>query len=185
MPNEVTRKEGTQILFNLAASYNPATPLNDIEAGTPTDVAWTPDALTLAQARSSDKVDLGANRAAGYAVTVAMEWATAPVAGETYDIYWAASALLDDGTGNPGNVTGDDLDYTGTPATLAEGLAQLIFVGSLVCTVDANIQVQTVNGYFSPPLRYGSIVGHNNTNDTTGDSVESAVAFDPIIDEIA
>jgi len=185
MPNEVTRKEGTQILFNLAASYNPATALNDIEAGTPTDVAWTPDGVLTNEARMSVQADLGANRAAGYAVTVAMEWATAPVAGETYDIYWAASPVSTAGTGNPGYVTGTDVDYTGTPGTLAEGLAQLIFVGSLVCSVDANIQVQVVNGYFSPPHRYGSLVGHNNTSDTTGDSVESAVAFDPIIDEVA
>jgi len=185
MANEITQKEGTQILFNTSATYNPGTALNDIEAGTPTDVDWNMDGLTTNQARESDKVDLGANRAAGYAVTVAMEWATAPVAGETFDIYWASSPVLTAGTGNPGYVAGTDADYTGTPGTLAEGLAQLIYVGSLICSVDAVTQVQVVNGYFRPPHRHGMLVGHNNTSDTTGDTVESAVAFDPIIDEIA
>ncbi len=185
MANAVTKKEGTQILFNNSANYNPATPLNDIEAGTPTDVLWNPDSLTLGQARASTGADLGVNRAAGYAVTVAMEFATAPTEGETFDIYWAASNTDADGTGNPGNVSGTDADYTGTPATLAEGLAQLIYIGSLICTADANIQVQVINEYFQPPTRYGMLVGHNNTSITTGDDVESAVAFDPIIDEIA
>jgi len=138
MPNEVLVKEGTQILFNTSASYAPATALNDIEAGTPTDVDWNPDGVLTNEARESDKVDLGATRAAGYAVTVAMEYATAPVAGETYDIYWAASPVSTAGTGNPGYVAGTDADYTGTPGTLAEGLAQLIYVGSLVLSVDAN-----------------------------------------------
>jgi len=184
MANAVTQKEGTQILFNVAANYNPVTALNDIEAGTPTDVALDLTSIAVAEARASTKVDLTANRAAAYAVTAAIEWATAPAAGNTVDLYWAPSAVSTAGTGNPGNVSGTDADYTGTPATLAEGLAHLIFIGSLILTVDANIQVATV-GVFSPPTRYGMMVMHNNSADVTGDDVETAIAMDPIIDEIA
>ena len=184
MPKEITKKEGTQVLFNVAATYNPATALSDIEVGTPTDVAWTPTGLTTGQARASTKADLGANRAAAYSVIAAIEFSTAPVAGETCDFYWAPSAVSTAGTGNPGNVSGTDADYTGSPATLAEGLAQLMFIGSLFLTVDANIQVAEI-GILYPPTRYGMMVMHNNTSDTTGDNVETAIALDPIIDEIA
>ena len=183
MANEVLVKEGTQILFNVAATYNPATALNDIEVPTPTDVDWTPDGITNGQARASDKVDLGATRAAKYSVIAAIEFATAPTTGNTVDFYWAPSAVSTAGTGNPGNVSGTDADYTGTPATLAEGLAQLMYIGSLVCTADANIQVAPI-GILVSPTRHGTLVVDNNSGVTWGDNVETAVAFDPIIDEV-
>ena len=183
MPNEVTQKVGTQILFNVAGTYNPVA-LSDIESGVATDVVWTPDGILTNEARASTKADLTANRAAQFAVMAGIEFATAPVAGETVDFFWAPSPNGTAGTGNPGGVTGTDADYTGTPATLAEGLALLMFIGSLIVTVDANIQVAHI-GIFSPPHRYGMLVVRNNTSDTFGDNVETAVGFTPIIDEIA
>jgi len=183
MASDVSLTVGTQILFNLAASYNPANALTDIELGTPTDVALDLTDVAAGAAEQSVKADLGANRAPEYAVHAAIEFATEPVTGTTVDFYWSASPVSTAGTANPGYCTGTSAAYTGTPGTLAEGLKQLIGIGSLVCSADATGTIQmALIGTFSPPTRYGSLVVHNNTADAFhSDVVEMAVAFTPII----
>ena len=181
MASDVSLTVGAQILFNVAANYSP-TALNDIELGTATDVDWDWTGVLTLEARQSDKVDLGATRAPEYSVQAALEFATAPVTGETVDFYWAPSISGTAATGNPGFVTGVDADYAGGVADLAEGLKQLMFIGSLVCSADATTSVQVGQvGVFSSPTRYGTLVVVNNTSDTAGDDVESAVSFTPII----
>lgn len=183
--NQVLIEAGTQILFNNSATYSPAAALSDIEVATPTDVQIDLTAILTTEARMSDQIDLGTQRAPGYAVTAAIEMQATPTTGTTWDFYWAASPVSTAGTGNPGGVTGSDADYTGTPATLAEGLVKLIFIGSLQMSADAIIQVGTVNGYFSPPTRYGCLIAHNRSGATSHtDVVETAIAFDPIIPDI-
>jgi len=176
---------GQQILFNVAGSYSP-TALNNLELGTATDVAFDWSSTGVGAAEQSTKADLTATWAPEYAVHAAFEFATAPVSGETVDIYWAASVNATAGSGNPGFTTGATGDYTGTPATLAEGLAQLMFLGSLVCSADATTTIQMgYIGRFSPPTRYGNLVVVNSTSDVAhSDAVESAVSFTPIIPQI-
>lgn len=175
----------TQILFNDSATYAPAA-LNDLELGTATDVEWDITSRAAGEAHCSAKADLLAERAPEYAVHAAIEFATAPVTGSTFDFYWAPSVQSVAGTGNPGYATGTDVEYTGTPGTLPEGLKQLMFIGSMVCGADATTTIQMAFiGVFSPPTRYGSLIGHNNTADAVhSDVVECAVSFTPIIPDI-
>ncbi len=181
MASNLTLTASTQILFNDSSAYAPATALSDIEVATPTDVEMNLTAILTTEAYSSAKADLGANRAPEYSVTAAIEMQATPTTGAIWEFYWAASAVSTAGTGNPGNASGLDADYTGTPATLVEGLAQLIFIGALVMTADVNIQVGNV-GTFSSPTRYGMLICVNKSGATSHtDVVETAVAFDPII----
>ena len=182
--NQVLIEAGQQVLFNNPASYAPAAALSDIEAASTSDVQIDLTAILTTEARASTKADLGAQRAPEYSVTAAIEMQATPTTGTTWDFYWAASAVAADGTGNPGGVTGTDADYTGTPATLAEGLSHLIFIGSLLMTADVSIQVGNV-GVFSPPTQHGMLVCVNNSGATSHtDVIETAIAFDPIIPDI-
>ena len=182
MPSDLSLTVGAQILFNLAGSYAPAT-LNDLELGTATDVAFDLTSVQSLAAEQSTKADLTATWAPEYAVHAALEFATAPVTGTTCDFYWAPSVQSTAGAGNPGYCTGATGAYTGTPGTLAEGLAQLMFIGSFVCGADATATIQAAFiGILSPPTRYGSLVMINNTADHLhSDAVEQAVSFTPII----
>ena len=183
--NQVLVEAGQQILFNVAGSYSPAT-LSDIELGTATDVAFDLTDVAAAAAEASTKADFGATRAPEYAIHAAIEFATAPVTGETFDFYWAASVQSVAGAGNPGYVSGTSGAYTGTPGTLAEGLKQLMFIGSLVLGADATATIQMgFVGVFSPPTRYGMLVAVNSSSDAVhSDVVETAVSFTPIIPDI-
>lgn len=175
-------------LFSNASEYN-AVDLGDLEN---TDIAPTAVQLDLGgtvtsgTARQSTKCTLPNPRALEWLVTASIEFATPPVTGETVDFYWATSHSAAAGKGNMGQTTGADGAYAGGAAELAEGLKQLIFIGSLVCTADATTFIQTAQiGVFSPPDRFGNLVVHNNTSDDYhSDAVEMAVAFDPIIPRI-
>jgi len=182
MPSDVSLTVGQQILFNVAGSYAPAT-LNNIEVGTATDVAFDLTSVATTAAEASAKADLGATRAPEYAVHAAIEMAVAPVTGTTFDFYWAPSGLATAGAGNPGYVSGASETYTGTPGTLAEGLKQLVFIGSMVMGADATTTIQMAFiGVFRPQMRYGCLVVVNNTAQAThSDVVEQAVSFTPII----
>jgi len=182
MPSDASLTVGAQILFNVAGSYAPAT-LNNLELGTATDVAFDLTSVAAAAAEASAKADLGANRAPEYAVHAAIEMAVAPVTGTTFDFYWAPSVNTTAGAGNPGWVSGASEAYTGTPGTLAEGLAHFKMIGQMVMSADATGTIQMAYiGKFSPPTRYGCLVVVNNTAQATHDDVvEQAVSFTPII----
>ena len=182
MASDVSLTVGQQILFNVAGSYSPAA-LNNLEVGTATDVAFDLTSVAAAEAEGSVQADLGANRAPEYAVHAAIEMAVAPVTGTTFDFYWAPSVNATAGSGNPGYVTGTSAAYTGTPGTLAEGLKQLMFIGSMVMGADATATIQMAFiAVFAPPTRYGSLIVVNNTAQAThNDVVEQAVSFTPTI----
>jgi len=187
--NEILVKDGVAgLLFSNSTEYV-ATDLGDLEN---TDTAPTAVQLdlggtvTAGTARQSTKADLTVTRATLYSITASLEFATAPVTGETVDFYWSPSHSGTAGKGNMGQTTGVDGAYAGGAAELAEGLKQLMFIGSMVMTADATTFIQTgIIGVFSPPDRYGNLVVHNNTSDDYhSDAVEMAVAFDPIIIEV-
>lgn len=123
--------------------------------------------LLFTAARQGEKVDLGAVRAAKYAITLAVEFKTgeAPESGETVNLYWGPSGSVTAGTANQGGLAGTDAAYTGTAAdSLADSLKQLLFIGALVLTADVVGTPQRQTFVFTPPTRYGQPVVVNNTN---------------------
>ncbi|KKL56395.1 hypothetical protein LCGC14_2245820 [marine sediment metagenome] len=116
-----------QISFATHATYAPGTN-NVIEIGTPIEVEMSLLDLADGAAVQSTKADFGAVRASRYVVTCCLEYqVVAPTTGTLVEFYWAASGQATAANGNPGYVTGADGAYTGTPATLAEGIAQLLY----------------------------------------------------------
>jgi len=183
--SDITLEVGTQILFNESGTYAPTVPLSDIELATPTDVAFDITGVVTTAAEQSAKADLLANRALAYSVIAAIEIQATPTTGATIDFYWAPSPITTAGTGNTGYTTGVSGAYTGTPADLAEALAQLTFIGALVCTADIAIQVAVINPRFLPGERFGNLVMVNNSGATLHtDAIESAVSFIPIIGDV-
>ncbi len=175
-----------QISFATHATYAPGTN-NVIEIGTPTEVEMSLLDLADGAAVQSTKADLGAVRAARYVVTPCLEYqVAAPTTGTFVEFYWAASGQSGAAVGNPGYATGADGAYTGTPATLVEGIAQLVFLGVLVVSADLEFQIADI-GVFSPTHRYGSLIVKNETGQTIADTdiVECAVVLTPIVDDIA
>ncbi len=175
-----------QISFAIHASYSPGTD-QVIEIGTPTEVELDLLDLLDTAAEQSAIADLGAVRAKSYVVTCCIEYAVAaPTTGTLVEFYWAATGQSAAAVGNPGYTTGAVGAYTGTPATLAEGIAQLKFLGELVVSADIEFQIADI-GVFSPTHRYGMLIVKNETGQTICDTdiIESAVVLTPIVDDIA
>lgn len=183
---DVTVEVGTQFSFaDHAGDFAPAA-ANSLEQGTPTDVDLTLANIADDAARESDKFDLGANRAPRYALKAALEWFSAPTTGETVDFYIGWSPDSTAANGNPGNLTGTDAAYTGSPATLDEGLSQLTFIGSMHVTADAVVQIGP-SIVFEALERYGILVVVNRSGAALAatDDVETHVVMTSIIDDVA
>ena len=150
-----------------------------------------------APARQSDRVDLGARRAQGYAVKSSIMFATAPTAGAPVEYYWSSSNSSHPASGNAGGgsptrpyVSGVDGTFVpagGAEADVNEYKAQLSFVGVLSSAADAgNAQVGVINSYFSPPERYGQFVVKNGTAVALHAGGSGMyIAMVPVKDEIA
>lgn len=144
--------------------------------------------LSAGAARQSDKIDFTANIDLEYVLSAAVEWASAPTAGETVDFYigWSSSATA--GTNNPGGLGGADAAYTGYSANLDESLKQLQYIGSMIATVQATgtVQIDTAVATFTPRLRYGTLVVVNNSalDGFHTDAAETAVALTPLVTQI-
>lgn len=186
MANEVLQKEGTVVIW-ADTTYAPATNnvLGSWSSANDIDVAG----LTADQARGSVKADMGETRARQHSVMMSVEMEDDPAAGETIDLHWSPSMVITAAVANAGGHDGVDGDYAGYGAsTLAEGLAEMLYIGSLPLAVmndaDGVPQLGFV-GVFSLPLRHGSLIWHNNSGVVVfADSLEAAVAFIPIIDEV-
>lgn len=175
-----------QISFATHATYSPTTN-QVIEIGTPTEVECSFLDLADAAAVQSTKFDFGAVRASRYMITACMEYQiAAPTTGTLIEFYLAASGQSGAGVGNPGYATGADGAYTGTPATLVEGLSQLALIGAMLVTADLEFQISDC-GVFSPAHRHGSLITRNLTGQKIADTdiIETAVVFTPIVDDIA
>lgn len=135
-------------------------------------------------ARQGAKGDLGATRAARFAVRVGIEPAAAPTAGEVIEFYWSASNSATAATGNDGGASGSDAAYKNGEED--EWVAQLTYIGCLVLTADgaATVQIATINAEFIPPQRYGMPVVKNEAGQALHtDAVEMFIALIPQIDE--
>ena len=188
---EVLLKVGVQILFaNHNDDYIGGTGNNALQVSGATEVQIDTTSLGAGAARQSVKVDLGATRARMYSVMMSLEMDTDPVAGATVDLYWSPSPQAAAAVANGGGCSGADAAYSGYAAsTLAEGLANLLFIGPMNLAVmnDAdNVPQLEYIGVFSPPDRYGQLVVRNGSAADLfmNDGVEFAVSFQPVVDEI-
>lgn len=178
MANEILVKSGTPKVYADSADYAG-------DGGTRTDQIDLTD-LADGAARQGAKTDLGATRAKQYAVTVCVEMAVAPASKASVDVYWAASPHATAGTLNPGGCSGADAAYTGTAGdSLDDSLMQLIHIGSISLTADADpvLQIQTFTLF--PAHRYGMPVIDNNGGQAMhSDAIECFIALTPIIPEV-
>lgn len=177
MPSQILVENGTPIVFADSTDYS------STNSGYTRTAQIDLTSLATTDSRQSDKVDLGATRAAMYSVRVGIEFDVAPTAGSTVEFYWSASASSTAGTGNDGGCSGADGGYKAGEET--EWQKQLTLLGVLVATNDAapTVQIQTI-GRFSPQERYGQIVVYNGSGQALeGDAVEMFVALIPLIDE--
>ena len=164
MPNEVLVKQGTGKVWKNSGG----------------DYAITLASLADGAGRCGAKADLGATFAARYAVTLEVNLDVAPTAGKTVELYWAASH--DNGT-FPGGATGTDAAYKA--GEVDEWKTQLMLIGCLVVTNDAETVVQTQALVFSPPTRYGCPVVVNKAGQALeGNDDDHQITLTPLIDEV-
>lgn len=169
MANDILLKSGTAILLGHSADYNPSANNILIAGGITIELDLT--SLAALSARQSAKFDFGSTRAERYKITAALEFATAPIAGETVDFYLAFSPQATAAVGNPGGVSGSDSAYAGYSANLDASIKQITFVGAFPLTVQATTDVQKCEiGVFVPTHRYATLIVDNRS---AGDALHS------------
>ncbi len=183
MANKILVLQGTAIVWaDIVGDYN-----NTPETGTH---ALVLGGLGFGAARQGAKADMsgGADKfARRYTVTVRVEFETDPAAGETVDVYWAASLSAVAGTANPGLTTGLDAAYAGSVgSTLAETLLQLQFLGSLIATIDDDPVVQQQSFVVEIPTQWGMpvVVNSSAADDLHATDDNMSITFTPLEDEI-
>ena len=133
--------------------------------------------LAAGAARVGAQKDFGAGSTAGlYQWRLTVQFETAPVVGETVDVYLSTS----DGTEEDGQEGEADAAVGDT-----NSLKNMHFIGSLVVTSTDADHDMTASGVCRIPTRYVSPVIHNNTADNlqaTNDTGEFTLT--PIPDEI-
>lgn len=174
---------GTQLLWRDATDYAPAT-ANVLTVGTPTTLQLDLTGVGDDAAREGAKGDFGASGKIYeyWTAQAAVEWGTAPTTQEAIQLYMGWSNISGAGNGNPGNLTGSDAAYTGSPADLDEGLRQLTYLGTMIiATADANVQ-KTFPIRFTPLARYGIPVVVNRSGQALfTDAAEMSLVFTPYI----
>lgn len=170
MANEVLIKVGTAKVWKASGG----------------DYAMTMASIAVNAARQGAKGDLGVTRAARYAVIVENNMNVAPTAGDVLEYYWSSSPSGTAGTQNDGACSGTDAAYTGsTGGSVDETKIQMMLMGVLSLTDDADAVVQQTTFVFSPPQRYGMPVLVNKADQALeGDDVSHRITLTPIIDEV-
>jgi len=161
MPNKVYIARETSITFTDSSG----------------DVALTLNNLAAGAGRISAQEDRGAGSfALDCEVRAVIEFDTAPVVGETVDIYISTS----DGTDPDGQEGVADAALGST-----NSLKNMLYVGSLIVTsTDADHQM-TASFVCRIPTRYFSIVVHNNTADNLQATANTSwIIVTPIPSEI-
>lgn len=170
MANEFLFKTGTPITWKAAGG----------------DYAMTMASIIDNAAQQGAKADLGAVRAARWAMRPAINMDAAPAAGKVIELYWSSSPSAVAGAHNTGACSGTDAAYTGSAGgTVDETKPQLLFVDVLVLTPDADAVVQIAEFIFFPPQRYGMPVLVNKSGQALeGDDDSHQIAIYPLIDEV-
>ena len=147
-------------------------------------------ALAAAAARQGEKADLDRGDvtdrfAQRWAVTVRIEFNVAPAVTGTVDFYWSSSLSSVAGTANDGACTGADAAYTGsTGSSIEETVLQLVYIGALPVTLDADTIIQQKTFICTFPTQWGMPVVVNNTAQAfEGDDVEMSITLTPLEDE--
>ncbi len=148
--------------------------------------AMTMASVAINAARQGAKGDLGATRAARFAYTVRNNMDAAPTAGGVLEYYWSSSPSAVAGTQNDGAASGTDSAYVGSASgTVDQTKPQLLPVGNLSLTPDADGVVQQVTFVFSPPHQYGMPILVNKSDQALeGDDDSHEIIITPIIDEV-
>lgn len=179
MPTEILVKQTTPVVWADSTDYS------STNSGLTRTHQILLENLADGAARQGAKADLGATRAARYAVILGVEFETAPTAGLAVEVYWSSSVHATAATGNTGGASGSDGAYKA--GEVEEWKKQLLYLGSLVATNDGNTtpQYQQI-GEFCPPSRYGQPVVVNRSGQALNatDAVEMFVALIPITDEL-
>lgn len=170
MANEILIKTGTSITWKAAGG----------------DYAITLTGIAVDAARQGAKGDLGATRAARWAVRVSANMDAAPAAGKTLEYWWSSSTSAVAATDNTGGASGSDAAYTGSAGgTVDQTKYQLQHIGDLVLTPDADGVVQVAEFTFYPLQRYGMPVLVNKADQALeGDDDSHQIVFVPIVDEL-
>lgn len=179
-----TKAQGTPIIWAHGADFNPA---GASDLGTIENYELDLTSLASGTGRQGAKGDLGATRPGEYACFLRWETnANAPTAPGRVDVYWAPSISATAANDNAGGCTGADAAWP-ADSNEDEWALQLIPIGSLVVTADANtIMVQCINPCFRPPTRYGMPVVDNNTSQAhLNDAVECAFYMVPVTESVA
>ncbi len=164
MANEVLVKQGTGKVWKNSGG----------------DYAITLAGIADGAARQGAKGDLGATFASRWAVTLEINLDAAPTAGNVIELHWAASH---DNATFPGGASGTDSAYQAGEED--EWKKQLLLIGALVVTADADAVVQTQVFVFWPPARYGAPVVVNKSGQAfEGDDDAHRITFTPLIDEV-
>ena len=164
MSNEIRVKQGTAVVWKASGG----------------DKAITLASLADGAGRCGEKADLGAVFAPRYAMAAEINLDAAPTAGNCIEVYWAASH---DNATFPAGATGTDAAYKAGEED--EWKKQLMLVGCLVVTADADAVVQTQVFVFSPPARYGCPVVINKAGQALeGDNDDHQITLTPLIDEV-
>ena len=185
LPDTLKIVAGTPLVFANSGEYVPT------DAGQPSTIDADIDlgALGVGALRQSVKLDLGsANLDVEWETTAYIEFHSAPTAGGEVSFYLGFSSSATAGQDNPGNLSGTDAAYVGYGAAAADGieaLPQLMWIGSLIVTADADIQVANL-GTFMPLRRYASLVVYDNTDTAIAntDAIETGVAITPLQHQI-
>ncbi len=151
------------------------------------DYAITLTGIATDAARQGVKGDLGSPRGSRWLCRLTVNMDVAPAAGRRIDVFWAASPSVTAGTSNPGATSGADAAYTGsTGGTVDETTPQLLLLGSLLLTPDADgvVQAQDI-GVLVPFHRYGMPVLVNKSDQALeGDDDSHKIEFFELIDEL-
>lgn len=184
MGNQILRTVGTQICFaNHSGDFAPSGVLN-LQQGVPGEAQINLDAVADTEARASDKIDLGEQRAPAYRVDAVLHWIVAPTLGDNVEFYWGATPDPTSSNGNPGNLTGSDADYAGY-VTLADGVSQLDYIGNFTVAPYTAWPQSAPIGTFSPTHRYGILVVKNESaQNLSAYTSQMHITFTPIIDEV-
>lgn len=163
MPNEIRVTQGEPTVW--AADTTPYIALGGLASNA---------------ARIGAGVDLGENFPGRCLLCVAIELATAPAAGATIDVYWAASH--DDATW-PGGVTGGaGIFHAGAEDSWAR---QLLYIGGLVVTANGVGTTQRQTLLFTPLARFGCPVLVNRSGQALAASNSNQkLTLVPLTDEI-
>ena len=176
MANEVLIKTGTPVVFAASAEFGNV-PYDDT-------VEFDIGGLANAGAWQSAKTDLGATRAANYAVRLGVEFDVDLAAIGSIEVYWSSSPSGTAATGNTGGASGANEAYTVSTTVALEHL-QPLGVMYLKSGLLDDTCYQAQIGIFTPAERYGSIVLVNKSGqalEATADTMY--IALIPIVDEV-